>query len=105
MPLWGKTDAAGSRPNWINLSTYPAGTQLVFVDVTEAQQEANKKKGITGAGWWLVREYVDSTGTVRYKVENEVSLSIAAGVSGDAAYSRTSHQPAPVIPFFLFASC
>ena len=82
MPV--KTEAAGSRPNWVNLNNYPAGTQLVFVDVTEAQQEANKKKGITGAGWWLVREYVDSTGTVRYKVENVVSLSNTAGVSGDA---------------------
>ena len=87
MAIWGgKTDAVGSRPSWVNLNNYPAGTQLVFVDVTEAQQEANKKKGITGAGWWLVREYVDSTGTVRYKVENVVSVSsITAGVSGDSA--------------------
>lgn len=85
MPLWGKTDATPSRPKWINLSTYPAGTQLVFADLTEAQQEANKKKGITGAGWWLIREYTDSNGVVRYKSENVVQLSITAGVAGDAA--------------------
>lgn len=85
MPLWGKTDATPSRPNWINLSTYPAGTQLVFVDETEAQQEANKKKGLTGAGWWLFHEYTDSNGVVRYKTENVVYLAVTAASAGDAS--------------------
>ena len=85
MPLWGKTDATPSRPKWINLSTYPAGTQIVFVDETEAQQEANKKKGITGAGWWLFHEYTDSNGVVRYKTENVVHLAVTAASAGDAS--------------------
>lgn len=85
MPLWGKTDATLSRPNWINLSTYPAGTQLVFVDETEAAQPANKAKGLTGAGWWLYREYTDAAGAVRYKTENLVHIATTAVAAGDAA--------------------
>ena len=84
MPLWRKTDATLSRPKWINLSTYPAGTQLVFVDETEAKLDANKKKGLTGTGWWLFREYTDSNGVVRYKSELLVNLAVTAAVAGDA---------------------
>ena len=85
MPLWRKTDATPSRPKWINLSTYPAGTQLVFVDETEARLDANKKKGLTGTGWWLFREYTDSNGVVRYKTENVVHLAVTAAAAGDAS--------------------
>lgn len=83
MALWGTTDALASRPTWINLSTYPAGTQLVFVDATEAAVASNKTKGITGGGWWLYREYTDSDGNTRYWTENVVSMRKTAVAAGD----------------------
>lgn len=85
MPLWGKTDVVGSRPKWINLSNYPAGTQLLFVDLTEAQVASNRTKGIDGPGWWLHREYTDSKGQIRYKSELVVALQETAANAGDAA--------------------
>jgi len=84
MALWGKTDVVGSRPKWINLSNYPAGTQLVFVDLTEAQVASNRTKGIDGPGWWLYREYTSSTGETRYKTELVVALQETAANAGDA---------------------
>ena len=85
MSLWG----TASKPKWINLSAYPAGTQLVFVDATEAASDSNKPKGITGGGWWLYREYTDSDGNTRYWAENVVSIrktTVAAGDSTDDAF-------------------
>ena len=85
MSLWGTTDAVASKPKWINLSAYPAGTQLVFVDATEAASDSNKSKGITGSGWWLYREYTDSDGNIRYWAENVVSMRKTAVAAGNAA--------------------
>jgi hypothetical protein len=85
MSLWGKTDAVGSRPKWIDLTNYPANTQLVFVDLTEAQAASNRAKGIDGPGWWLHREYTDSDGQIRYKSELVVTLQETAANAGDAA--------------------
>lgn len=84
MALWGKTDATLSRPKWVNLSNYPAGTQLVFVDLTEAQVASNRTKGIDGPGWWLHREYTDSNGQIRYKSELLVTIQETAANAGDA---------------------
>lgn len=85
MALWGLTDAEASRPKWINLNNYPAGTELVFVDATEAQVQSNKDRGINSPGWWLVYQYTDSNGTVRYRAENEVAVPVSAAVASDAA--------------------
>ena len=85
MALWDKTDLEASRPNWINLANYPAGTQLVFVDTTEANNETNRSKGIRAPGWHLYREYTDSDGQVRYKSELVVALAETAANAGDAA--------------------
>ena len=85
MALWGKTDAEASRPNWINLDNYPTGTELVFVDETEAQQDANKAKGIHGPGWWLFYSYEDSSSQTRYKTELVVALGETAENAGDDA--------------------
>lgn len=84
MALWGKTDAVESRPKWINLDRFPAGTQLVFVDQTEAQQAANKARGITNAGWWLYRTYTDTNGSTRYDSECLVAFANTAVAAGDA---------------------
>lgn len=83
MPLWGKTDAVASQPNWINLADYPAGTQLIFVDSTEAQLAVNKARGLTGAGWWLYREYTAASGETRHKAECLVTMAVTAGAAGD----------------------
>lgn len=85
MALWGKTDIEASRPKYVNLSNYPAGTQLVFVDATEAQVPSNKTKGITGAGWYLTREWTDSDGKPRYWAECLVAMAVTAVAAGDAA--------------------
>lgn len=85
MPLWGKTDAEASRPNWINLDNYPAGTELVFVDAVEAQQPENKAKGLNAPGWWLYRTYTDSNGSTRYNNECLVAVADRASVGDDVA--------------------
>lgn len=90
MALWGKTDASGSAPKFIDLNNYPAGTQLIFVDATEVGLDANKKKGLTNAGWWLFREYNDNNGDVRRWAECLVAMSIAAADSGDQADDVTA---------------
>lgn len=82
MALWGKTDASGSKPKY--LSTADAA-KAFFVSAEEAALETNKIKGITGAGWYLLSEYTDSSGTVRYKTENLVAMAVGNSVSGDAA--------------------
>lgn len=85
MPLWGKTDAVASQPNWIDLSTYPSGTQLIFVDATEAGTAANKTRGLTNAGWWTYYEYTDADGNTRHKAECVVAMSVSAVDAGDQA--------------------
>lgn len=82
MALWGKTDAAGSKPKF--LSTADAA-KAVFVSAEEALLGTNKSKGITGAGWWLVNEYTDADGTTRYKPECLIAMTVANATSGDAA--------------------
>jgi hypothetical protein len=82
MALWGKTDATGSKPKYLN-STDAANA--VFVSAEEAVLKTNKDKGILGAGWWLVKEYADADGKPRYKTELLVAMSVANAASGDAA--------------------
>ena len=97
MSLWSNTDAEVSRPKFINLSNYPAGTQLIFVDESEAGNPVNQSKGIKGPGWHLYREYTDSDGQTRYKSELVVAMSIPAVVSGDSADDTTVPDVAVVI--------
>lgn len=82
MPLWGNTDAAGSKPKYL---TAAQKAKAYFVSREEALLATNKAKGITGAGWWLVDEYKDSGGQSRYKAECLIAMSVANAVSGDAA--------------------
>ena len=82
MALWGKLDANGSKPKFLNTADK---AKAFFVSAEEAVLETNKDKGITGAGWWLLTEYTDSNGTNRYKAENLVAITVGNSVSGDAA--------------------
>ena len=82
MALWGKTDADASRPKHLNTSDL---AKCIFVDITEADQSTNKKRGITGAGWWLYNTYTDAQGSTRYKTECLVSMAVTAVNAGDRA--------------------
>jgi hypothetical protein len=82
MALWGKTDADASRPKHLGTDDL---AKCIFVDVTEAQQPANKARGLNGAGWWLYSTYNDSAGTTRYKTELLVPMSETAVAAGDRA--------------------
>jgi hypothetical protein len=82
MALWGKTDADASRPKYLNTADL---AKAIFVDITEAQQVTNKKRGITGAGWWLYSTYVDAAGATRHKAECLVALANTALAAGDRA--------------------
>lgn len=82
MPLWGKTDASGSKPKYLSSAD---AANAVFVSAEEAVLKTNKDKGILGAGWWLVKEFTDADGKTRYKSEHLVAMTVANATSGDAA--------------------
>ena len=82
MPLWGKTDASGSKPKYLSAAD---AANAVFVSAEEAVLKTNKDKGILGAGWWLVKEFTDADGKTRYKSEHLVAMTVANATSGDAA--------------------
>jgi hypothetical protein len=82
MTLWAKTDADNSRPKYLNTADL---AKCIFVDITEAQQETNKKRGLTHGGWWLYNTYTDSQGTTRHKAECLVALAETAANAGDRA--------------------
>jgi hypothetical protein len=86
MSLWGKTDATGSKPKYLNTADK---ANTVFVSAEEAVLKTNKDKGITGAGWWLVNSYTDADGKKRFKSELLVAMTVANATSGDAADDAT----------------
>lgn len=94
MALWGKTDADASRPKYLGTADL---AKCIFVDVTEAQQAANKARGLNGAGWWLYNSYTDSAGTTRYKTELLVPMSETAVAAGDRADDATAADAAYTI--------
>lgn len=94
MALWGKTDADASRPKYLGTADL---AKCIFVDTTEAQQAANKSRGLTGAGWWLYNSYTDSQGSTRYKTELLVAMAETAAAAGDRADDATSADAAYVI--------
>ena len=70
------------------------------IDRTEAQQTANKKKGIHGGGWYHINEYVDAFGDTRYKTELLVCIDEVVGTTGDStvtAEDATIADTNPVI--------
>jgi hypothetical protein len=82
MALWGKTDADADRPKYLNTADL---AKAIFVDVTEAQQPANRSRGLNGPGWWLYSTYTDAAGDTRHKAECLVALQMAAADAGDRA--------------------
>jgi hypothetical protein len=82
MALWGKTDADASRPKYLNSADL---AKCIFVDITEANQATNKKRGITNGGWWLYNTYTDAAGDTRFKTECLVAMAETAVAAGDRA--------------------
>lgn len=82
MALWNMTDAEASKPKYLSAADK---AKAVFVSKEEALLGTNKAKGITGAGWWIVNEYTDASGNVRYKSENLIAMTVANAIAGDAA--------------------
>lgn len=81
MPLWGNTDAANKKPAYLSTADKQ---NAVFIDRTEASIEANRAKGITNPGWWLISpSYTDAQGNTRQRVECLVALDQIAAVAGD----------------------
>lgn len=89
MSLWNNTDAVESQPTWIDLTTFPTGTKLIFVDEDEALTEDAKAKGINSPGWHLYYEYTDSNSDTRYKTELLVAMRVPYSISGDNAADDT----------------
>jgi hypothetical protein len=56
---------------------------LVFVDSTEVGVANNKKRGITGPGWWLYEKYTDGSGKTRHKAECLAFVHATAAAAGD----------------------
>ena len=94
MALWGKTDADASRPKYLGTADL---AKCIFVDQTEATQEANKARGLTGAGWWLYNTYNDNSGNTRHKTELLVAMSETAVAAGDRADDAKAADAAYVI--------
>lgn len=94
MALWGKTDADNSRPKYLGTADL---AKAIFVDATEAQQAANKARGLNGAGWWLYNSYTDADGNTRYKTELLVAIQEAAADAGDRADDTKASDAAYVI--------
>lgn len=63
--------------------TLAEARKTVFVDQTEAAVKANKDKGVTGAGWWLINTYTGADGAPRSKAECLVAMAVVAATSGD----------------------
>lgn len=82
MALWNRTDVEASKPKFLSADEK---AKTVFVSAEEALLGTNKSKGITGAGWWIVNEYTDSDGNIRYKSECVVAMTVGNAISGDAA--------------------
>lgn len=93
MALWGKKDETGDRPKFVKLAEDgtlaqdASGKKLVLMDNEEAALSANKAKGVTGPGWYLVQKVGDRT-----KVELLIALSdaprVVSGTTHDASDSE-----------------
>lgn len=92
MPLWGKEDNANSVPKHLSTSNDvtrfgQSQDHAVFVDTEEAGVESNRAKGLKTPGWNLFRTYTDANGNTRRRVENLVSMKVAAADAGDLGIS------------------
>jgi hypothetical protein len=90
MALWGKTDASGSVPKYLetdanNTNKSHDADNAIFVDLTEAGVAANNAKGIKTPGWNLYNTYTTADGRTRHIVEPLVVMKVSASDAGDQA--------------------
>ena len=78
----GATITQHQAPAFLSLAD---ARKAVFVSQEEALLATNKAKGITGAGWWLFNEFIDSFGKNRSKAECLVAMTVLNATSGDSA--------------------
>ena len=88
MASWGKTDASGSVPTYLetdanNTNKSHDADNAVFVDLTEAGVAANRARGVKTPGWNLYHTYSDQNGNTRHKVEPLVVMKVSASDAGD----------------------
>lgn len=76
MALWSNTDAAASKPKYLNEADKAA---TLGVDVSEAQTADNTAKGLNTPGWVKYTTYVDANGNTRNKSEVLVAMSSLTG--------------------------
>jgi hypothetical protein len=79
------------------LAHFPTGTNLIFIDDTEAALDENKIRGLKWPGWWAYRTYTDGDGNTRHKAECLAFANATAGASvGDygTAQGGTEDNPA-----------
>jgi hypothetical protein len=79
------------------LAHFPTGTNLIFIDDTEAALDENKIRGLKWPGWWAYRTYTDGDGNTRHKAECLAFANATAGaVVGDygTAQGGTEDNPA-----------
>lgn len=78
------------------LAHFPSGTNLIFIDDTEAALDENKIRGLKWPGWWLYRTYTDGDGNTRHKAECLAFANQTAANAGDyaAAQGGTEDNPA-----------
>ena len=90
MASWGKTDASGSVPKYLetdvnNTNKSHDADNAVFVDLTEAGVAANRARGIKTPGWNLYNTYTTADGRTRHIVEPLVTMKVSASDAGDQA--------------------
>jgi hypothetical protein len=88
MALWGKTDAVGSVPKYLeddanNTNKSHDKDNAIFVDLTEAGVAANRAKGIKTPGWNLYNTYTTADGRTRHIVEPLVTMKVSQADAGD----------------------
>ena len=89
MALWGKTDTANDKPQYLSTADKAA---TVGVDKDEAQVANNIAKGINTPGWVKYSTYTDGNGNTRHKSEVLVAFS---SMTGDAADDAIVEDPLP----------
>ena len=86
--VWGQ-----DTPKYILQNGMPGQRTIdvIGLDLTEAQVAANRAKGLQTPGWIAYREYTDSAGNTRRRVETLVAMrSMTASVAGDANDDATA---------------
>lgn len=90
MASWGKTDASGSVPKYLetdanNTNKSHDADNAYFVDTDEAGVASNRAKGLKTPGWNMYHTYTDQNGNTRHKAEALVVMKVSAADAGDQA--------------------